>query len=177
MPTLYILCGISGSGKTTWAQEFISSHAEEDIRYVSRDEIRFSLLKEDEDYFTHEREVFNKFASTLAQTLIDGFDVIADATHLNQFSRKKLTNAIDMQFTDYQIKYIVFRVPVSECCARNEQREGKAKVDTGVIKGMRRSFKEPSLTEDTRATDIVIIGSDNDFSYLIEPYNTDWSEN
>ena len=56
MATLYILCGPSGCGKTTWAEQFMSD--DEDVRYVSRDEIRFSLLKEGEDYFAHEREIF-----------------------------------------------------------------------------------------------------------------------
>ena len=43
MATLYILCGPSGSGKSTWAHAFINEKPEDDIRYVSRDEIRYSL--------------------------------------------------------------------------------------------------------------------------------------
>ena len=84
MPILYILCGPSGCGKSTWANQFMNDHNTDDIRYVSRDEIRFSLVGEDEDYFAHEKEVFRKFSGTIAQTLVDGFDVIADATHLNE---------------------------------------------------------------------------------------------
>ena len=87
MAILYILCGPSACGKSTWRDAFIAEHSDQDIRYVSRDEIRFSMLEEGEDYFAHEKEVFKKFVSTLAQTLVDGFDVIADATHLNEFSR------------------------------------------------------------------------------------------
>ena len=53
MPTLYIMCGPSGCGKTTWAHNFIKEqHETNDIRYVSRDEIRFSLIKEGEEYFS-----------------------------------------------------------------------------------------------------------------------------
>ena len=109
MSILYMLCGPSGCGKTTWARKYTEDHANEDIRYVSRDEIRFSMLKEGEDYFAHEKEVFKRFVDTIRLNLISGFDVIADATHLNAFSRRKLTQAIDMYFTDYQIIYVVFR--------------------------------------------------------------------
>lgn len=167
MATLYILCGISGSGKTTWAQEFMRDN---DIRYVSRDEIRFSMLKDDEDYFAHEKEVFNKFAGTVAQTLVDGFDIIADATHLNEFSRKKLTNAIDQYIIDYEIKYVVFYTPLNACLMRNVLREGRAQVPADTIHGMRRSFQPPILTEDSRANEIINIGEDTSFAYLIEPY-------
>ena len=45
MPILYMLCGPSGAGKSTWARKFIEDHAENDIRYVSRDEIRFSIIQ------------------------------------------------------------------------------------------------------------------------------------
>ena len=57
MPKLYILCGPSGSGKTTWA----NTNDMQDVMYVSRDEVRMRYLKEGEDYFSHEKEVFKTF--------------------------------------------------------------------------------------------------------------------
>lgn len=169
MATLYILCGPSGCGKTTWAREFMSD--DEDVRYVSRDEIRFSMLKEDEDYFAHEKEVFRKFSGTIAQTLIDGFDVIADATHLNETSRKKLTRAIDEYTTDYSITYVVFYTPIQKCYENDATRTGIRYVGERVIQGMFRSFKAPTLKEDSRAIKIIEVGDGKgDFSYLIEPY-------
>ena len=117
MPILYIMCGPSGCGKSTWAHNFIRENDPlySNIRDVSRDEIRFSMLKDGEDYFAHEKEVFKKFVGTICQTLIDGFDVIADATHLNEFSRRKLTQAIDMRYMDYKIIYVVFNVSADTC--------------------------------------------------------------
>lgn len=174
MAILYILCGPSACGKSTWRDAFITEHSDKDIRYVSRDEIRFSMLEEGEDYFAHEKEVFKKFVNILAQTLIDGFDVIADATHLNEFSRKKLTNALDRIGVDYEIKYVVFYTLYSECCERDATREGMAHVGPDVIRGMFRSFKAPTLEEDRRATEIIEVGDKKgDFSFLIDPY---WKE-
>lgn len=158
MPTLYILCGPSGCGKSTWAWKFMDIYFDEDIRYVSRDEIRFSLVKEDEEYFSREKEVFRKFAATIAQTLVDGFDVIADATHITKISRQKLTQAIDRYFTDYQIVYVNCYLDEETCIIRNSARAGRLHVPENVIRNMCRQFEVPSLTEDSRA--IEIIGSE-----------------
>lgn len=157
MPILYILCGPSGCGKSTWARNFLAENDPlfQNVRDVSRDEIRFSMLKKGEDYFAHEKEVFKKFAGTIRQTLIDGYDVIADATHLNEFSRRKLTQAIDMYYSDYQIIYVIFNVPVDVCVERNKNRAGRANVPDDVIRHMCRDFRAPSLDEDERAIDII----------------------
>lgn len=153
-PTLYILCGCAGCGKTTWANSFIAS-CEIDIRYVSRDEIRFSILKNGEDYFAHENEVFNKFVGTISATLVDGFDVIADATHLNQKSRAKLIRAIDTRgYTNYNIIFVSFNIPLDVCLEHNAQRTGRALVPEENLKQMYRLYREPRATEDTRCTAI-----------------------
>lgn len=153
MPILYILCGPSGCGKTTWAANFIKGHR--DVRYVSRDEIRFELVDPNESYFSREKEVFRRFANTIRQTLIDGFDCIADATHLNEFSRRKLTQAIDMHFKDYEIVYVSFNVNVDTCIEHNTNREGRANVPETVIRNMCRDFRTPSIEEDERAKEII----------------------
>ena len=156
MPILYIMCGPSGCGKTTWADNFMRNN-DEDIRYVSRDEIRFSIIKSDEPYFSHEDEVFKKFVGTIAQTLVYGFDVIADATHLNYFSRKKLTRAIDAVISDYKIIYVVFDNDVNGCIERNEHRIGRTRVPEEVIRSMCDNFEEPTWHEDPRVIDIIMI--------------------
>lgn len=153
MPILYILCGPSGCGKTTWAANFIKEHR--DVRYVSRDEIRFELVDPNESYFSREKEVFRRFANTIRQTLVDGFDCIADATHLNEFSRRKLTQAIDIHFKDYEIIYVSFNVNVDTCIEHNTNREGRANVPETVIRNMCRDFRAPSIEEDERAKEVI----------------------
>jgi len=157
MPILYVMCGPSGCGKSTWAHNFIieNDRNKNDIRYVSRDNIRLELLKDGEDYFSHEKAVFRRFVGYIYNTLIDGFDVIADATHLNEFSRRKLTQAIDMHFQDYEIVYVVFNTDVNTCVARNENRKGRRYVPENVIRNMCRDFQAPTKDEDDRIIDIV----------------------
>ena len=160
MPILYILCGPSGCGKSTWSRQYITFEDAlgNDIRYVSRDNIRLELLKDGEDYFSHEKAVFRRFVGYIYNTLIDGFDVIADATHLNEFSRRKLTQAIDMHFQDYEIVYVVFNVDADTCVARNENRTGRRYVPENVIRNMCRDFHAPTKDEDERVIDIIKVG-------------------
>lgn len=153
MPTLYILCGPPGAGKTYWANAFITGNPE--VRYVSRDEIRFAMLQDGENYFSHEKKVFKKFGGTIAQTLVDGFDVIADATHLNARSRKKLTNRIDYFIKDYEIVYVVFLTSYEKCCENNSKRQNLQYVKPTAIHDMMNLFVKPSLEEDSRAKEII----------------------
>ena len=144
MSRLFIMCGLPASGKSTFARQFIRDN---DIRYVSRDEIRFSMVKENEEYFSREKEVFKKFAGTIAQTLIDGFDVIADATHLNRISRDKLIRAIDQYTTKYTITYIVLETSLETCMKRNALREGWARVPGSVMKSMAENWEDITISE------------------------------
>ena len=143
-PRLYILCGLPASGKSTFAWNFTKSN---DIRYVSRDEIRFSMVKENEEYFSHEKEVFKKFVGTIAQILINGFDVIADATHLNRISRDKLIRAIDQYTIEYTITYIVLETSLETCMKRNTLREGRARVPDSVMKSMAENWEDITNSE------------------------------
>lgn len=145
-PTLYILCGVPGSGKSTWAYKFINDQYE-DIRYVSRDSIRFHMLKDGEGYFSHEKEVFKKFVGTITATLVDGFDVIADATHLNRASRAKLLHAITMNSVDFDTICVCLMVPKSVCLRQNAQRSGRERVPDEDLVEMYHRFEKPTLYE------------------------------
>ena len=153
MPILYILCGVSGSGKSTWAHTNM-----QDTMYVSRDEIRFRLVGEDEGYFSREKEVFKEFVKEIVSRLKIGADTIADATHLNEFSRRKLTQAIDMYMKDYQIIYVTFNIDIDTCLIRNTKREGRANVPENIIRNMYRDFRAPTKDEDERVIDIIEVG-------------------
>ena len=154
MAILYILCGPAGCGKSTWASKYREAHPA--IGYVSRDAVRFAMVKEEEEYFAHEKEVFKEFVKCIAAYLRaqDGA-VIADATHLNEFSRRKLTQALDMYELSYDIVYVVFNVDADTCIARNANREGRANVPENIIRNMCRDFRAPTKDEDERVIDII----------------------
>ena len=152
MPILYILCGPSGSGKSTWATNFIKNKR---IAYISRDNIRLSIVKEEEDYFSHEKEVFKTFVKAIAHYIANGDDAIADATHLNMFSRCKLMQALDQYTHDYEIICVVFTTDVDTCVERNKARVGRRHVPENIIRNMCRDFRVPTMDEDERIKEII----------------------
>ena len=129
--------------------------------YVSRDEIRFALLQEGEDYFAHEKEVFNTFVEKIATYLKDENDlyrVFADASHLNYGSRMKLLNALKEQgvnFSTIDVNYIFMFTSLETCLMRNSQREGRARVPDRTIEEMHRSLSEPEHEEPVKRVYII----------------------
>ena len=136
---LVIFSGIPGSGKSTWAK----AHLTDDIAWISRDEVRFALLGEDEDYFAHETEVFEKFVEQINQNLKEGKRVFADATHINRASRRKLLERIHDK-DNIDIDVYVFMTSLGTCLERNAQRDGRARVPDSVIRRMSAQLTDPA---------------------------------
>ena len=147
MPKLIMMCGIPGVGKSTFAKKYLVQYS----NYISRDEIRFSLLKEGEDYFSHEHQVWIEYVNRIADCLNEGKDVIADSTNLSEKSRKKLLKDVDL-FSNVKctIECYSFKVPVQVALARNAQREGLAKVPGDALLNMAKNYTFPSYKEDER---------------------------
>ena len=72
MASLVLMMGVPGSGKNNLCEKFIG---ENDI-YVSRDEIRFSLVAEDEPYFSKEDEVLKTFISKVDEGITKAKDML-----------------------------------------------------------------------------------------------------
>ena len=148
MPTLYILIGAAGAGKSTFASKFMN----ENTIWVSRDNIRFRYLDKNPEahYFDFEKETFQDFINEIVAALKNNYNAIADATHLNTASRKKLTNAIDKYYKNYKIIYIVFITDAGQCIKHNANRTGHRFVPKEIIQDMRSNLTIPK-NEDTRA--------------------------
>lgn len=145
---LYLLAGAPGSGKSTWVHNHIG-YVDPRSRIVSRDAIRFMLLRDGDDYFSKEDEVWKTFVDKIKYFLnsYDVMTVFADATHLNEKSRSKLLYALGDSLKDVEVNVIVMDTPLAVCLERNEQREGIKKVPRGQIRRMFYSFTMPTLDE------------------------------
>ena len=162
MNTLYVLCGIPGCGKSTWVKNRMAENTSSigpKWVYVSRDEVRFSMIKEEDDYFSKEKQVFEEFVNRLCGNLSDAYirNVIADATHLNEISRDKLINAIRRKRPNLplHITMVYFDVSLEICKFRNAKREGRARVPNEVMDKMYNSLQFPRLREGLERIEIV----------------------
>lgn len=140
--TLWLTAGVPGSGKST----FIASEANEPgVRIISRDEIRFKLLKDGDSYFKNEDAVWNMYVDAIKDSLQENKHTIIDATHLNERSRNKILDRLNLD--DVDINVIYFKVPLNVCIDRNSQRTGRAFVPTDVITKMYTSYRYPNFNE------------------------------
>ncbi len=136
---LLLMCGPSGAGKTYWVKQFTQNLGDKtvSVKHISRDEVRFSMVREDEEYFSHEDEVFAEWIKRIQEALDspESGIVIADATHLSEKSRNKTLDHLTIP-EGLRIIPVSINPGVEECLKRNKQRTGRAKVPRSVIRRM-----------------------------------------
>ena len=140
---LYLMMGVSGSGKSTYVKNILKYG---DI-YISRDEIRYSLLTEEDDYFAKENEVIKTFIDNIDKSLINEEycgDVYADATHLSPKSRAQILNKLKNKD---KVSVIYLDIPLNIILERNAQRKGRALVPENVVRRMYNSIILPTKAE------------------------------
>lgn len=137
------MCGPAGSGKSTWVKEHIKS----DEVYISRDAIRFDLVRENENYFSKEKIVFDRFVNLINKNLaaINCNSVYADATHISPSSRKKLINQLNLNGVD--IIFVSVYPDVETCVKQNSTRQGRTLVPESVVRAMHEKYIIPSTDE------------------------------
>lgn len=143
---LIVMVGAPGSGKSTYIKE---NKGIDDI-VVSRDRIRFEKVKEGEEYFSKEKEVFNQFVDEIATALKDMRVVYADATHLTPGSRNKLYYAIKNKgVCPNALEARVIDPGKKICVMQNENRlGGRSYVPERQVMEMWDKLKYPTGMED-----------------------------
>lgn len=146
MGDLYLMCGCSGSGKSTFLKNKIK-HDDKNV-IISRDKIRFSIVHPNEPYFSHEDEVLDIFWSEINAALAKNKNVFVDQTSLTVKSRKWLLQHV----TGYRYANLIWiDEDLDTCLARNEERKGtRAYVPRDTIKRMYSQFTIPTLNEGWR---------------------------
>lgn len=153
-PVLILLCGIPGSGKTTWAKNYISKNP--DFVHLSSDAIRAELYG-DENIQGSPVEVFTLMQKKAVESLNAGHNVVYDATSM---TRKDRAGIISMcpKFTHIQCNIIW--APIETCIERDTTRERT--VGKEVIDRMLKRFQMPYYDEGI------------DEINIIRPENFDW---
>ena len=144
---LIILQGIQGSGKTTWAKNWVKEDPKHRVRF-NQDDVRnmFGV------YWVPSRELLVKAMhnSFLNEAMIEGYDIVLDNMNLNQktldeikeivenFNKWISLSPVDLH---YDIKYqTFFDTPLEECIARDSKRENP--IGEKVIRDTYNKYKE-----------------------------------
>lgn len=148
MKTLLLMCGAPGSGKTYWAKKVLGLQGGEvPIKYFSRDEVRFEMVPEDEEYFSKEDAVFKEWIRRIQEALDSDEDcyIIADATHVSPKSRAKTLDSL--RLGDTSIIAVSCDPGLKVCLEQNAQRTGRARVPDAAIRQMHYNFVPPQEGE------------------------------
>ncbi len=139
MPTLYIICGIPGSGKTTLVKNLpLSMMENEKLNIVESDEGRKAILLEYGFSETHqnnisdellspekkrkiEDRVWEEIEATVKQILQSNEDIVIDATNTEQWILKDWFKFC--KDGGHKSKVIIMSTPLDVCIERNNARE------------------------------------------------------
>jgi predicted kinase len=141
--------GVPASGKSSFIRKQIKENGG---AYISRDEVRFSIITDEDDYFGKENLVFDTFVQKVQNAIDDESgpeDVYVDATHVSWGSRRKILNRLSFGNVK-ELVWLYFDVPAETALARNASRTGRALVPETAILSMAESITKPKSNERDR---------------------------
>ena len=164
IPKLILLCGIPGSGKSTYAKNYISDCTKHTI-HLSSDSIRAELYG-DESIQGNPAEVFSLMQKRAVEALNDGHDVLYDATNITRKDRQGIIS-ICPKFA--KIECHIIWAPIEECIERDSKRERT--VSKEVIDRMLKRFQTPYYDEGIAEIKIVKPDKFSDMKYYHNTIN------
>jgi len=141
MKTVYILSGVPGCGKSTWAEKFSSTHP--NTKIIASDDIRYEVGGSYQ-YFKEETKIWRIFfsrANELSKNE-DVINVILDSTCLTNLKRRDFLRKIN----GYDHKVLVFfNVSPDICKARNKMHILGKIVQDEPLNNMIRNMEIPDM--------------------------------
>lgn len=140
----YMLVGVSGSGKSTFAERIkhCGELEKEDVEIFSSDEIRKELYGDASIQKDHEK-VFRILHKRVKEALLQGKSAVYDACNLSARRRK----AFLQEISKYNCKKICIVIASDyDSCVENQKKRDR-KVPVEVIKRQIKSFQLPDKTE------------------------------
>ena len=142
--TVIIVCGIPGSGKSTWVEKFMRKNPE--YVQVSKDLIRIDmgLLSEGQKgYFPElEPKIQEKERDQVRQFVELELPIIIDDTNLSCSGRQRWMEFIHKLDPDYTFRVVFFATPLDVCIKRRKGqipediiRDMFSKYETGIYAG------------------------------------------
>lgn len=167
MAKLYMLIGLPGSGKTSWANDHADAY---NAKVMSSDAFRRLVCGSEEDQ-TRNNEVFAKMNDCVATLLENGRDVIYDATNLTRKNRERTMKYINYKVKNVEYTALIFTTPIEICKVNNQKRTRQ--VPGKVYDRMLRQFEMPLYSEGFEHIHTIDIFTSllNPYSYIAKAYD------
>lgn len=157
-PSLVLIVGIPGSGKTTYAEKYIKEHS--NTIHISSDRIRAELWG-NEAIQGDNNEVFSLMQSRAIDALNNGRSVVYDATNV---TRKDRSYIISLCPKFAKIECHIIWAPIETCIERDSARERT--VGKEVIDRMLKRFQAPYYDEGIDEIKVVVPDTFDRFYYI-----------
>lgn len=144
-PTLYMMLGLPGAGKTYFARQF-----SDQARYVHINEnrVRYELFA-DPQFTTDENEVVDRIMTMLLENaLVTRRSIIYDARLLSRASRKRLVNTAKANKYQHLIVWVQTDLNTSQTRAANRDRRRpddrySASIDRAKFNSIKKELQKP----------------------------------
>jgi len=157
MSKIIIMQGLPASGKSTWAKEY--SSANKDWIRVNRDDLR---NMRGEYWIPKQEKLITAWEDSCIDIALDnGYNVILDATNLNDDRNKSRLDKLKAKFPELKSEVKFFDVSLKDCIKRDLRRHDS--VGQEVIKGMYDKYLAPKAVkykEDPRLPGCIIVDVD-----------------
>ena len=164
--TLVVLCGVAGSGKSTFAKKFFKR-----TQIVSSDHCR-AMISDNPANQAVSKHAFDLFYFIIEKRLLVGRLTVADATSLSKETRRQLIEIAKKY--GFKVVIIVFDIPLEICIERDKKRPRK--VGEQVIRNQYVNFIEAKKSIPTEGCDEIFILNeitlDTATVKIIPPYTT-----
>lgn len=134
--TLYLVCGLSGNGKTTYAKKY-----KEDTLYVNPDDI-YALYNGDECNHSHTFEVWQTLFNIVHIAEQDQRDVIIDTNALTVKQRSQF-----FEWFPYFNNYICISIEATKGQRRENNKKRKRVIPDFRMDEMEAMYEPPTLEE------------------------------
>lgn len=139
-PRLIVLCGVPGSGKSTYARNKVNN-SDSNIVWLSSDAFREKLYG-DANCQDNPGKVFELMQKEAVEALEKGFDVIYDATSITRKSRASILSVVPKHV---QKCCVIVWAPIDICIERDKARDRT--VGKEVIDKILKRFEAPFYDE------------------------------
>lgn len=180
MRKLYLTVGISASGKTTWAEDFITTNP--NTSNLNRDTLRFQMVQSGSNWNTYKKSRANEKRVTeaiLSMAMINvemGHDIIISDTNLQERTRNQWKLWANDHGYDYE--EVAFDISVEEAIRRDRLREngvGESVIRQQYIKWLE-YIGRPTYVGDPSKPEAVIVDIDGTVATMKGRTPYDWDK-